>query len=302
MSEPKPDPPRSLNTPQSPAESKPLDGPDQQALEIIERAAREMATRRPRIHAPASDDLSANTVPPEPVTERTKEPATELAQEFEQEFEQELAKNVVKPFEESAPPVETSSVEPLPVETLRAETLPMERWPVEDIKPPFAMHPAGEPAPPEDAKPLHPVEMFKPADDAKPPDVSEPVAQPMLIELLDFGAPMPSAAAIEPAEAIAPALPKAAPPVTPPARPRIAPATAAPAMRPMFDDHFHISLTAVQSAALAVAIFAFVLAAFGMAARGWVSAHDWSCRVGMTTNSCPPGPPPKSLGRAEIPA
>jgi hypothetical protein len=318
MSETKRDPLQRLNTPQSPAEIKPLDGPEQQALAIIERAAREMATRRPRIQAPAPDDMSAKIIPVEPVEVRAEKHVDELANEFEQELAKNFDMNVdtsvdksfVKPFEETATPVENLTVAPLPTETPQVETLRVEpshvealrkqTWPVEELKPPFAMdptdEPADEPAPPEDAKPLDLVEAFKWAEDAKPLDPSEPVAQPASDEPLDFAAPMP------PAAAIAPALPEAAPPVVPRAQPRPAPAATVPAMRPMFDDHFHLSLTTVQSAALAVAIFAFVLAAFGMAARGYVSAHDWSCRVGMTTNSCPPAPPPKSLGLAEIPS
>jgi hypothetical protein len=297
MSETKRDPLQRLNTPQSPAEIKPLDGPEQQALAIIEHAAREMATRRPRIQAPAPDDMSAKIIPVEPVEVRAEKHVDDLANEFEQELAKNVDVSVDKPFEVSAPPIETLPVSTLPTETSQVETLRVEPshvealrehpWPVEELKPPFAMAPAHEPAPPEDAKPLDP---------------SEPVAQLASEEPLDFAAPMPPTANIEPAAAIAPALPEAAPPVAPRAQPKPAPAAAAPAMRPMFDDHFHLTLTAVQSAALAVAIFAFVLAAFGMAARGYVSAHDWSCRVSMTTNSCPPAPPPKSLGLAEIPS
>jgi hypothetical protein len=310
MSETKRDPLQRSNTPQSPAETKPLDGPEQQALAIIERTAREMATRRPRIQTPAPDDMSAKIIPVEPVEVRAEKHADEIAKEFEQELAKNFDMNVDvsldKPFEETATPVENLPVAPLPTETPQVETLRVEPshvdalrehpWPVEELKPPFTMAPAHEPTPPEDAKPLDLVEAFKWAEDAKPLDPSEPVAQLASAEPLDFAAPMPPTATIEPA------LPEAAPPVAPRAQPKPAPAATVPAMRPMFDDHFRLSLTTVQSAALAVAIFAFVLAAFGMAARGYVSAHDWSCRVGMTTNSCPPAPPPKSLGLAEIPS
>lgn len=320
MSETKREPLQRLNTPQSPAETKPLDGPEQQALAIIERAAREMATRRPRVQTPAPDDMSAKIIPVETVEVRAEKRADVLANEFEQELAKNFDMNVdtsvdksfVKPFEETKTPVENLTVAPLPTETPQVETLHVEPshvealrehpWPVEELKLPFAMAPAHEPTPPEDTKPLDLVEAFKWAEDAKPLDPSEPVAQLASDEPLDFAAPMPPTATIEPTAAIAPALPEAAPPVAPRAQPNPAPAVASPAMRPMFDDHFRLSLTTVQSAALAVAIFAFVLAAFGMAARGYVSAHDWSCRVGMTTNSCPPAPPPKSLGLAEIPS
>ena len=84
MSETKRDPLQRLNTPQSPAEINPLDGPEQQALAIIEHAAREMATRRPRIQAPAPDDMSAKIIPVEPVEVRAEKHADEIAKEFEQ--------------------------------------------------------------------------------------------------------------------------------------------------------------------------------------------------------------------------
>ena len=187
------------------------------------------------------------------------------------------------------------------------------------------MNPAYEPESVEDTMAMDAADIFQPAEDAKPVDASESETEVVLVtefaaaeeiapateaapaelldpELLDPMALMPPAAAAAPALEIAPAQPNVAPSITPPTQPKFSPAMKPPAVRPMFDDHFHLALTTVQSAALGVAVAAFVLAAFGMAARGWVSAHDWSCRVGLAENSCPPAPPPKSLGRAEIPS
>ena len=50
------------------------------------------------------------------------------------------------------------------------------------------------------------------------------------------------------------------------------------------------------------AAFGFVIAAFGMAASGWTAAHNWSCRVGMTTSYCPTPPISKPLQTSEIPS
>ena len=276
MSETKPDLPKRLSSPDPPASS--IDGPDQQALAIIERAAREMATRRPRKLTPAPDDLPAVAAPAEPA----------------------------KPFEYPAPPVEAT--------------------PVEQIKPAVAIEPVDEPAPAEIAMTVERSEIEEPqeisvaadsinvrelaeaAEDAKIIEPAEPVteaAAAMQVELETLTTP---AAVSAPKETIAPVTstmdtpPKIVPPVSPPAQPKAAPAKTPLTARPLYDDHFHLALTTAQSVAAAIAIFAFVMAAFGMAARGWVVAHDWSCRVGMATNSCPPAPPPKSLGRAEIPS
>lgn len=72
------------------------------------------------------------------------------------------------------------------------------------------------------------------------------------------------------------------------AGPRITPQNAAAALRPLFDDQFRLKLTRPQSAAIALAVMAFVVGACGLAAQTWVSAHDWGCRTAMTTKFCPP--------------
>ena len=280
MSDTKPDPQKRLSSLDSPAS--PIDGPDQEALAIIERAAREMATRRPRNFSPAPDDTPAVAVPVEPA----------------------------KPFEESAPPLEA-----IPTQEIN-----------EEIDPAIAMNPVDEPVPAEIATAVDRTEIEEPpaiatvmdsinvrelaaeAEDAKVFEPSEPLAEATAAMQIEHKTPATPAATFAPTETIAPTAsaaytsPKIVPPIVSPVQPEVAPIKTPTAARPLYDDHFHLALTTAQSAAVAIAIFAFVMAAFGMAARGWVVAHDWSCRVGMATNSCPPAPPPKSLGRAEIPS
>jgi hypothetical protein len=281
MSESKPDPLQRLSSPDSPAS--PIDGPDQQALAIIERAAREMATRRPRNLAPAPDDMSAVAAPAEPA----------------------------KPFEEFVPPVEATPTEEFnPAMLVDPIDEPVAAEIVATVDRTKTEEPAQEVTA---ADSINVRELEEEAEYAKIFELSEPVAEVTPVTQIEAETLMTPAANFTPAETIAPAAstaytsPKIVPPVLPPARPKVAPAEAAPvktppAARPLYDDRFHLALTGAQSVAVAIAIFAFVMAAFGMAARGWVVAHDWSCRVGMATNSCPPAPPPKSLGRAEIPS
>jgi hypothetical protein len=77
--------------------------------------------------------------------------------------------------------------------------------------------------------------------------------------------------------------------------------SAPPAFRPMFDDHFRLALTGIQSLVLAIVTFALVIGALGMAANGWVTSHDWSCRVGLLVKSCPTIDIPKPMAPPEIP-
>jgi hypothetical protein len=345
MSEPKPDPLRRLNI--SGSSAKPNDGPDQEALAIIERAAREMATRRPRTPVSAPVPAPAPTPAPTPAakeylvepvrSEPIQEPAQETTQEnyqmtapddFQltaqdnsrattQENYQDAARDLVKEFDEeiakhAIAPLELAQHKEEPIEDIAPL---VEVKPAEEIKPSIVLHPIEEPQ--EETAPFDTGGFFATDEESKPvsihaPDVAreplaknEPAAEVEPVALLEAAvAPptFPPAANFGPSAAVAPPQFKVAPPIARPEQPRFAPTPNPSAARPLYDDHFHLALTTVQSAALAVAIFAFVLAAFGMAARGWVVAHDWSCRVGMATNACPPPPPPKSLGRAEIPS
>jgi hypothetical protein len=123
------------------------------------------------------------------------------------------------------------------------------------------------------AQDIKPVETFDPIEQIKPAARFKLVAQ---LDPMTIASPAASAA---------------------PAQSKITP----PAFRPMFDDHFRLALTNRQSLILAVAILALVIGAFGMAAHGWVTAHDWSCRLGLV-DYCPPSSLPIPLAPPEIPS
>jgi hypothetical protein len=167
-----------------------------------------------------------------------------------------------------------------------------------DEVPPQASQPASEPAPwveiktPEETKltaetmsadHVDPIEIDPTARTAQAEQVKPAAADINLVEQFDPAAILHPEAPIQAAPA--------------PAK------IATPAVRPMFDDHFHLALTKFQSASLAIAIFGFVIAAFGMAASGWATAHDWTCRVAPASSYCPAPPAiPKSPALPEIPS
>jgi hypothetical protein len=64
-----------------------------------------------------------------------------------------------------------------------------------------------------------------------------------------------------------------------------------------------VKLSGWQSIGLIVVVLGFLVGAAGIAASGFVAAHDWGCKVGLVQSSCPPPPPiPKPLARPDIPA
>ena len=68
------------------------------------------------------------------------------------------------------------------------------------------------------------------------------------------------------------------------------------------DDEVRLALSTSQSLGFGVTIFAVLLAAFGAAAYGWVTAHDWSCRAGLVTAYCSmPASASKISARPELP-
>jgi hypothetical protein len=209
VTQPKPASPPPSNLEPS-AAAKPADGPDPQTLSAIERAAREMASRKPRRVAPEPGDMPAAADAPSVPAEQAAQP-TPSAQ-----------------FNEPAAPLPAGDA-----------LLPDEKKPLEEIAPAAQLQPIGS---------------------------SDLVALPR---------PAP----------IAPTLRRVPP----------------PAFRPMFDDHFRVTFTPWQSAGLAIAIIALVIGAFGMAASGWVSAYNWSCRTGLASTSCASSPIPKPLALPEIP-
>ena len=65
-----------------------------------------------------------------------------------------------------------------------------------------------------------------------------------------------------------------------------------------------LALTGGQSFALVLLLLALLIGASGVAVSGWVAAHEWSCRVGLTTRYCPAASPeaPRPPLRSDIPA
>ena len=62
-----------------------------------------------------------------------------------------------------------------------------------------------------------------------------------------------------------------------------------------------LTLTRWQSFALTLAIIGIAIGSFGVAASGFVAAHEWGCRTGMIRSACPPPPSPPPR-RPDIPA
>jgi hypothetical protein len=79
----------------------------------------------------------------------------------------------------------------------------------------------------------------------------------------------------------------------------------AAAQPPVFvwPERVRVSLSFWQSLGLLLVILSLLAAAFGIAASGFVAAHDWGCRAGLVTRYCPAPPPgPKEPVRPDIPA
>jgi hypothetical protein len=84
---------------------------------------------------------------------------------------------------------------------------------------------------------------------------------------------------------------------TPVAMPMLTPAYVRP-------DKVRVSLSPLQSIAAVLVVLGFLIGVAGVAASGFVAAHEWGCKAGMVKSYCPPPPPaPKEPPpRADIPA
>jgi hypothetical protein len=69
-------------------------------------------------------------------------------------------------------------------------------------------------------------------------------------------------------------------------------------------DQFRLSMSRWQSFGAVIVVLAILLGASGIAAYGWVIAHDWGCRIGVIKSYCPASPagPAVRPPRADIPA
>jgi hypothetical protein len=68
-------------------------------------------------------------------------------------------------------------------------------------------------------------------------------------------------------------------------------------------ERVRVKLSRWQSVGAVIVVLGIAVGATGVAAYGWVAAHDWACRIGATTSHCPPVVTPKQAPpRADIPA
>jgi hypothetical protein len=69
-------------------------------------------------------------------------------------------------------------------------------------------------------------------------------------------------------------------------------------------DRIRLSLSRWQSLGAIVVVLGIAVGASGVAAYGWVVAHDWGCRIGVITSYCPSSPanPATRPPRSDIPA
>ena len=65
-----------------------------------------------------------------------------------------------------------------------------------------------------------------------------------------------------------------------------------------------IEMMALTSLCLVAFVFiGFLAGVFGVAASGFVAAHEWGCKAGLVKSYCPTPPAaPKEPARADIPA
>jgi hypothetical protein len=60
-------------------------------------------------------------------------------------------------------------------------------------------------------------------------------------------------------------------------------------------ERVRVKLSGWQSLGAILLTLGFILGAAGIAAQGFVAAHDWSCRTGLTSRWCPKPPPAPTL-------
>jgi hypothetical protein len=57
-----------------------------------------------------------------------------------------------------------------------------------------------------------------------------------------------------------------------------------PVVRP--GGRLHVSLSRWQAIGAVLLVISVIISSIGLAAFGWVAAHDWGCRTGLMTNYC----------------
>jgi hypothetical protein len=136
------------------------------------------------------------------------------------------------------------------------------------------------PEPIESVEPIPPVDSFSAQAPAKPIDLDQVV--PSAAPLATTAAP---AAAVQRSEIIASMEDR--------------PAMIAPTIRTT--ERVRLSLSFWQSLGIILMLLSVLAGAWGIAALGLVTAHDWGCRIGVVNHYCPPSPV-KPPVRSDIPA
>jgi hypothetical protein len=70
-------------------------------------------------------------------------------------------------------------------------------------------------------------------------------------------------------------------------------------------ERVRLKMSLWQSLGAIILVLGIMVGASGVAAYGWVVAHDWSCRIGLVKSYCPAAPPTPALRqrpRTDIPA
>lgn len=84
------------------------------------------------------------------------------------------------------------------------------------------------------------------------------------------------------------------------AAPVVMPTLAPAYVRP---EKVRVSLSPMQSIGAILVILGFLVGVAGVAASGFVAAHEWGCKAGVVKSYCPAPPPaPKPPARVDIPA
>jgi hypothetical protein len=67
-------------------------------------------------------------------------------------------------------------------------------------------------------------------------------------------------------------------------------------------DRIRVKMTRWQSLGMLLVVLCFMIGALGVAAFGFIAAHDWGCRAGLTQYYCSAVPGARPPSRSDIPA
>ncbi|WP_068023302.1 hypothetical protein [Rhodoplanes sp. Z2-YC6860] len=67
-------------------------------------------------------------------------------------------------------------------------------------------------------------------------------------------------------------------------------------------DRIRVSMTGWQSLGALIVVLCLIVGSLGIAALGFIAAHDWGCRAGLFQSNCPAATGGRPAGRTDIPA